>query len=403
MLICPISGFRLRQARAKGGTFWYCPHSRGRMVTLEMAKHYLGEDAAREIWVRSEFKFHDSGTLCPSCTRPMRQVTEPGWMGGGQIDVCRSCHVFWIEPDKHKEIPHPEDLLMPTGDSTVLQDRADAAKEFLATKAKAEAEEEAVSGSGPEGIFATLPGFLGLPVEMSKNRALGFPVITAILTVGMILIHVLLTRQSPEFVRDWGFIPAEPFRNWGLNALTGELLHGGWYHLISNLYFLWMFGDDVEDDLGVAKYLGFSIWCALGANLMTVLTSGRPDVPHIGYSGVIMGLMAYYVLQFPKSRLAYLFPGVHLLPVPGGGTSFLTAWRWIRLPVWVVAIFYFGKDLFYYLFLERDKLTGTSHSAHIGGILAGVMFWLLFSRKRSVEKIQRNEELGQRLLLPKRE
>src|SRR5688572_18887479 len=110
MFVCPISGLKLKRASAKGGSLWYSPASRGRLVTLVMAKHYLGADAAREIWVRSQITNRKSEYDCPSCKKKMLLVSQPAWLASGEIDVCRNCQMIWINPDVHPSVPHPEDF-----------------------------------------------------------------------------------------------------------------------------------------------------------------------------------------------------------------------------------------------------------------------------------------------------
>jgi membrane associated rhomboid family serine protease/Zn-finger nucleic acid-binding protein len=379
MLICPISGFRMRQARARGGSFWYCPHSRGRAVTLEMAKKFLGDDAARELWVRSEFKYRPSQTLCPSCTRPMRQVSTPGWMGAGEIDVCRLCHFIWVNPGDFPAVPQPEDLITPAGDSTLLKDKGDAAKDFLLLKESAAEAKDTIVGQGPDEFLRRLPAFLGLPVELENPRRVSSFWVTAGLSLAMIALHFISAASNLSLTRSLGFYPSDPLRNAGANMIASIFLHGSWFHLFFNIYFFLMFSDDVEEDLGFWKYSLFIVSIALVCSVSMVLLSANPDSPHVGLSGVVMAFMTYYAFQFPKARLAYIFPVVHTLSV-GGGSAWIRTFKWYRVPVWIVFAFYVLKDLIQYLISERNHLTYVSHSAHLGGIVAGLAFWVLFSK-----------------------
>ncbi len=383
----------MRQARAKGGSFWYCPHSRGRAVTLEMAKKYLGEDGAREIWIRSQYQFRPSVTPCPSCTRPMRSVTQPGWMGGGEVDVCRGCHFVWINPGEHPAVPGPGDLITPEGDSTIVKDRVEGARDYLIAADARERDRSALMGEGSEGLLARLPAFLGLPVEMSdRGRAEGAWLTWALFLI-VFAIHVA-TMEMPTFLSDWGFSPSDPFKHGGLNALTSVLLHGGWLHVVFNLYFFMLFSDDVEEDLGKLKYLGLLVSSALFCSIGAILVSGRPDVPHVGLSGVIMALMSYYALQFPRSRIAYLVPVVHTISLPRAGAGWISGIRWLRLPVWAVAVVFLLKDALFYFLHERTHLTQVSHSVHLSGMVAGIVFWFVFSKRRIDRSRMREAETG---------
>ena len=384
MLICPISGFKMRSARVKGGTFWYCPYSRGRLLTLEMAKHFIGQDAAREIWVRSEVVSKRSEYLCSSCTKPMRLVSESKWLSGGEIDVCRSCHLIWFKPDTHPEIPHPEDLTVPEGDSTLVRDRGMAIKELLLLKENQKEQKEAIVGAGPSDLFRSIPGFFGLPVKMPSHLGLDWNWLTGVATITLIGVHWFFTAKDATFIQRFGFCPSKPFDHLGGNAIMGTFLHGDWAHLVFNLYFFLLFSADVEETLGSKNYLFFWGFAALVTAMFSVVLTGSPNVPHIGLSGIVMAMMAYYTLRFPHSRLAYLAPGLHSLFPGRGGSGLMFSMRWFRLPVWIVTLFFFGRDLFFYIGLERTQLTHTSHSSHLGGVVAGVIFWALFSKQKKV-------------------
>src|SRR5262245_22907675 len=111
MFRCPATGSRLIKARAGGGTLWYSPDSDGRMLTVPTARHFFGEDKAREIWMRSARVEAQSENACPSCQKPMRNTSLPDWIGSSPIDVCRPCWIFWIDGSSYDEIPRGSQLL----------------------------------------------------------------------------------------------------------------------------------------------------------------------------------------------------------------------------------------------------------------------------------------------------
>ena len=343
MLIDPISGFKMKRARAKGGILWYCPYSRGRVLTVACAKKFLGADGTREIWVRSGLNKKPSEYKCPSCTKKMIAVKEPKWMAGVTVDVCRACHMIFIEPDEHNEVPHPEDFINEHGDSTVVGRTGEAAAEFFISKDKHEADKKALVGDGPEKYSREIMTYLLLPGEMSEHgyARLGW------ISIAIMLLCVFVYSQSSEaIVQFFGFIPDKPFKNLGPKK-----------------YFTFLFLAPIITGIFMA---GFD-------------SGASASKPHVGLSGLVMACMVYYALQFPKSRLAYLFPAIHAMRLTSGGVGFMRALRWIRLPVWVVAAFYVLKDFIMYKYF--GDTANVSYTGHLGGALAGVILWATLSHK----------------------
>jgi membrane associated rhomboid family serine protease len=379
MLIDPISGMRMVRAKAAGGVFWYCRYSGSRLLTVVCAKKFLGEDGTREIWVRSGLSPQLSEHKCPSCTKPMRLVTKPGWIGeGGEIDVCRGCHFIWIKPDAHPEVPKPDDLIVPEGDSTLLRDAGDAAVAYAQKKDEIEKDEKNMIGEGPSSLGGQIVGFFRLPVEMSEH---GRPVHTYVSWFFMLLMGLVYFKYREQFHFDlFGFYPSDPLKNSGLNIFTNAFLHAGAFHLLFNLYFFSMFSDDVEYDLGPVKFVFFFISALILTAFFNFLLA-RGDaraIPHVGMSGLIMALMAYYALQFPKGRIAYLVPVIHRFSFGAGAMAGLWGARWIRISAWWVFLVFVLKDFLFYKFAGS---TGVSYSGHLGGALAGVILWGIFAKK----------------------
>lgn len=304
MFRCPHSGVRLVKARAGGGTFWYSPDSDGRMLSLAFAREFFGPDKVREIWVRSERFSAQSENACPACLKPMRKTELPDWVGRSPIDVCRRCRILWIDGESYDEIPKGSQLIHARGDSTLVKDLGEAYLDH--NKAKLKAEREAATGetSRPESTVETVLTFMKLPIERSNRAVPQWPIISALVLVTMFALQVFFT--DADAIVSFGYYPGEPLRNLGLNMLLSVLLHGGWVHLIFNSYFAYILSDDVEDDLGHGKFIGFIVFVTVAVGLMQAVISGSPESPHIGFSGVVMALFAYYGLQFPKAKLPVL-------------------------------------------------------------------------------------------------
>jgi membrane associated rhomboid family serine protease len=147
-----------------------------------------------------------------------------------------------------------------------------------------------------------------------------------------------------------------------LTLLTSMFMHGSWMHIIGNMLYLWIFGDQVEDRLGHAKFLGFYLACGLAAGLAQVLFNASSMVPGLGASGAIAGVLGAYLLRFPRNKVRVLFLR-SIVPVPA--VLVLGAWFVLQLISQVTVVKGGG---------------GVAYMAHIGGFVAGLVLMLLLDR-----------------------
>src|ERR1043166_4713015 len=147
-----------------------------------------------------------------------------------------------------------------------------------------------------------------------------FPVIN----IALILVNVVvffyelsLGRHLEAFIAQYGVIPAAvfelprsgaPLTAIAIPFLTSMFLHGGWLHLIGNMWYLWIFGDNVEDRLGHFTYLAFYLLCGLGAGIVHTIVNYDTVVPSVGASGAIAGVLGAYVVSYPGARVLTLLP-----------------------------------------------------------------------------------------------
>ena len=143
-------------------------------------------------------------------------------------------------------------------------------------------------------------------------------------------------------------------------TLTSLFLHGGWMHLIFNMLFLWVFGDNIEDSMGHVRFIVFYLLCGVIATLIYVVMSVDSEVPLVGASGAISGILGAYLVLHPKARLLVLF--MHIIP--------------LRLPAIVVLLGWIG-----FQFLSLGSESNTAWWAHIGGFFAGMVLIAPFRRK----------------------
>jgi membrane associated rhomboid family serine protease len=153
-----------------------------------------------------------------------------------------------------------------------------------------------------------------------------------------------------------------------LTILTSMFLHGGWLHIIFNMWFLWIFGDNIEDYLGHFTYLIFYLLCGTTAALTQVALAPNSTIPTIGASGAIAGVMGAYVLLYPRAKVLTLV----ILIV------FFTFW-WI--PAWVFLGYWFLLQFFSASITVHQASGGVAFGAHVGGFLTGLILIKVFPRR----------------------
>ena len=163
-----------------------------------------------------------------------------------------------------------------------------------------------------------------------------------------------------SFFSEWAMIPATITAGENSHSLvTSMFLHGGLFHLAGNMLFLWIFGDNLEDELGHIGFLVFYIACGVAAALAHLLADPSSTIPTVGASGAIAGVMGGYVLLFPKARVDVLF-------------IFIIIFRVFTVPAWVVLGIWFAAQVFSGV-TSPIVGGGIAYWAHAGGFLAGVL------------------------------
>ena len=170
-------------------------------------------------------------------------------------------------------------------------------------------------------------------------------------------------QLSENFIYTYALIPANPTI---LTIFSSMFMHGGFTHIIFNMWFLWIFGDNIESVLGHNKYLLFYFLCGIGAGLSQIQIDPESTIPMVGASGAIAGVLGAYLFRFPRAT-------VHVLVIL---IVFIT---FIRVPAMIVIGFWFLSNLTAGIgTLGIEQTGGTAWFAHIGGFISGVLFNYLF-------------------------
>ena len=210
------------------------------------------------------------------------------------------------------------------------------------------------------------------------NPHKSFPIVVVGLIIVNILIFIYENMISTEFqviafFNAYGFVPATAMSNYW-SCITAIFLHGSWMHLLGNLWFLWLFGDNVEDEMGHGRFLVFYIFCGILANFAHYLSDPSSVLPVVGASGAIAGVMGAYLLLFKHSRILTFVPPFFFFRFPAR----------FFLVFWLVAQITSGAMLAY-----GTAEDGVAFWAHVGGFVAGMLLYRLFLQEKDWIKEQR--------------
>jgi membrane associated rhomboid family serine protease len=347
--------------------------------------------------------------LCPRCRTPLQATLEPGPAGRLEIDVCATCRGIWFDGGELAQLTRAEnsevfDLHSPLfegdtpsvpcprhADTRMLErELATARVRAFAGTASGEAAAEPLKidqcpkcsglwfdGGEVEALAKTLRESRMAPFLVDPNRSVkptstwlwlfmlltGLPIeggnprhrrpvcMYTLLALCVLGFFWQLTTLNPEStVQLYGLVPDQLRAGYYLPLLTHMFLHGGLVHLLGNLYFLYVFGDNVEDRLGASRFLMLYFLSGLGAAVLHSVLTDRSDIPVIGASGAIAGIMGAYAVLFPRARLVSL---IIIFSVRWKTATYLVIW------------------LIYQIIGAAMGVPGIAWWAHIGGFFVG--------------------------------
>jgi membrane associated rhomboid family serine protease len=208
-------------------------------------------------------------------------------------------------------------------------------------------------------------------------RSRKFPIVNLALIGANVLAFLYELGMGPDalegFIFTWGLIPARlmaaPGNNWN-TIYSSMFLHGGWFHIINNMWVLFIFGDNVEARMGSLKYLVFYLLGGTAAGLLQTYILPSSQVPMIGASGAVAGVLGAYLVLFPRSRVASLVPILFIFTI-------------IEIPAFIYLFFWFVSQLYSgWLSFQGVGGSGIAWWAHIGGFIFGLTMSLVFARRQ---------------------
>ena len=204
-----------------------------------------------------------------------------------------------------------------------------------------------------------------------------FPIVNWLLIALNVLVFLYEISLSPSaldrLTRTWGLVPAHliahPATVW-VTIFTAMFLHGGWFHILSNMWVLFIFGDNIEDRLGGVRYLVFYLLSGAAAGLLESFVLQGSGVPMIGASGAIAGVLGAYLILYPRARIASLVPIIFIFTI-------------IEIPATLFLLFWFVSQIFSgWLTLQGSNGSGVAWWAHVGGFIFGMLTVNLFAQRR---------------------
>jgi membrane associated rhomboid family serine protease len=208
------------------------------------------------------------------------------------------------------------------------------------------------------------------PIGDDDSSRRTFPLVTYVLIALNFLFFFVELSGGDAFIEQWAFVPRRFLANPGgdfLTLFTSMFMHAGWVHLLGNMLYLWIFGDNVEDRFGHSKFTIFYLLCGLAATFAQLLFSTGSNVPNLGASGAIAGVLGAYILMFPQGKVNVLM-GKGVVPMPA----------LVVIGLWIVLQFFSGIGSI----TNTADTGGVAYMAHIGGFIAGFVLTFLFRGNR---------------------
>lgn len=284
-----------------------------------------------------------------------------------RIDVCRLCHFVWFDAD---ELAHFTPLAAAeTPAAPELPAKAREALAMLQVEQLARQEEAGSVTEPPDELWKRIAALLGVPVLIDDANDPRPPWLTWSIAAAIAAVFAFTFRELDQAIAAWGLIPAEFRRHGGATFVSSFFLHGGILHAALNLYFLLVFGNNVEGHLSWSRYLLLITLASAAGDACHILLDPASVVPLVGASGGISGIIVFFALEFPRARIAIGF--------------WRGPWTWFyRLPAWSAILLWVGLQA-YGAREQSSGFTNVSAIAHLGGAAMGLLAWVAWRLQAS--------------------
>jgi membrane associated rhomboid family serine protease len=213
------------------------------------------------------------------------------------------------------------------------------------------------------------------PIGDDNSTRRTLPVVTYVLILLNVLFFFVELNGGDPFIQQWSVVPRRLLANPAGDfptVFTSMFMHAGWVHLLGNMLYLWIFGDNVEDNFGHVKFLVFYLLCGVAATFAQVMMSANSTVPNLGASGAIAGVLGAYILLFPKGQVSVLM-GRGVIPVPA----------LVVIGFWIVLQLVSGVGSI----SNTAETGGVAYMAHIGGFFAGLILTFVLRSSSTAQTV----------------
>ena len=366
---CPVCSYRLKRATSKNIVVDVCTHCSGiwfdsgelQVFLRELVKSDKITPQKTRLFQPRDIETSDQSTqkirMCPKCGLVMKTFNY-AYDSNVFVDKCPECEGIWTDAGEAKEIaghlkedPKAKfighDIVKHQQSLNELEEWADLAGKF----------------AGPVSFLWLFMPKIIIPLGDDNERT-KFPAITLsiiVLCCAIFLFQMFGVNDHETFFHRFGFVPTN---FWSIGLITSMFLHGGILHLLGNMYFLWIFGDNIEDRLGHWWYIVFYLAGDFAASILHTLFNMGSDIPSIGASGAISAVMGAYFVFYPQARLK-LFCICRVISIPS----------FIYLLIWFLFQLLFGAIAF-----SNEVSYGIGWFAHIGGFAFGMLIAYLVKK-----------------------
>ena len=208
------------------------------------------------------------------------------------------------------------------------------------------------------------------PIGDDDSAERSVPIVTYLLIALNVLFFFVELSGGDPFIERWSVVPRRLTANPGADfftVFTSMFMHGGWLHHGGNKLYLRIFGDNVEYRYGLSKFAVFYLLCGIAATVAQVLVNASSNVPNLGASGAIAGVLAAYIILFPRGQVKVLM-GRGVVPMPA----------LVVIGLWIVLQFINGVGSI----TQSAETGGVAYMAHIGGFVAGLVLTFIFGGRR---------------------
>ena len=287
-------------------------------------------------------------------------IEVPEEKSGLHIDVCTRCHMIWFDGGELDAMPQV--ATTPKTASPLSPEAREALAVGKVQMLREQAELENAYGSvSPDSAWKWIPGIFGLPVEYNDRSLSRLPMFTWVLSLSLFAAFVL-AHFFPAIVDAVTFYPWDPYRLGGLTLVASMLVHADFVYLLGSLYFLLIFGDDVEEFLGAPRMALLLVMANIAGCLGHASVFGGATTPLLGFGAAVSGLIAFYSLLHPHAKIGLLFLRYYY---KGG---------WLQVPAWAVFLIWVLWQMIAHS-LGDDTHLGNSLVSLISGMLIGVAAW----------------------------